>query len=96
MSVGSTQQTNTTTKTSQISQVSNVVKSDSSTNTKPAETQSAQQQQGGSGSNLGGFISSLFQTVFSAVLKVATASFGGPVMSALTGFFGLKTDNKNV
>ncbi len=63
-------------------------------NDKPAAAQPAAQQQGGSGSNLGGFISNLFQSIFSTVLSVATSSFGGGIVSAVTGLFGLNKGDK--
>jgi predicted lipid-binding transport protein (Tim44 family) len=65
-----------------------------STTTKPAAAEPAPQQQGGSGSNLGGFISNLFQSIFSTVLSVATASLGGGIVSGLTGLLGLNKGDK--
>jgi hypothetical protein len=97
MGVNATQTTTiTTTTTAPPSTVSGVKKSETSaSNTdKPIYTQPAQPQQSGGGCNLGGFISNLFSSILSSILQVATASIGGPIVSAVAGLFGMKSDKK--
>jgi hypothetical protein len=78
-----------------ISKVDSLSKTGSASSTdKPIYTQPAQQQQGGGGSNLGGFISNLFSSIFSTILQVASASFGGSVVAAVSGWLGIKGDKK--